>query len=347
MRLVDRNTIGTYVVAVACLSLIAMIVLQLMKAAINKVSNYRFRRENFEKFANMRTTPPPPSGVTQTDIITNMTKVDRDLHDQAMDLIVSGHVLQGAKILESIRFQRTAIDFLERAGLIDEACAMLIRLNATSRAAAVYERNFMLEKAAHLYASAEQHEHAGRVFLKMAVKDHSMFRQAGEAYERASKFEAAISAYASLLDSAKVVELAYKHAHHSALFSYIREPRLAREVFANLTPEQILALGKSVALTPQNVATLASWCEGLIPDATFRQLLEHFAKASAINQVFWQHMSPQTRKKGLTLLQANNSDITVLTAHAKALEQGKLTVEAAQLYDQIGDAGGVARCRAA
>ncbi|MCY4444018.1 MAG: cyclic nucleotide-binding domain-containing protein [Proteobacteria bacterium] len=123
---------------------------------------------------------------------------------------------KAAEIYLQAQMYRQAIDVLENAGHIQEAAHILTTINATDRAALLFERNKRFKEASEIYAGAKSflkaaqaakrggcHAEAGDYFVKdgrflaagssyLLAKDYFL---AGRAFGNAKEFDRAISCY--------------------------------------------------------------------------------------------------------------------------------------------------------
>ena len=265
MRLHELQLERFFLPAMAVVIVIgALLFYPVVLRVLNFLLNFLFARRIAASVAAKRAAGGAPGGgpqvkVRQTDIVQAMSAADRAKYELAEKLLSERRILEAAAIFEAIKFQRRAIDELEKAGMIDEACAVLARLGAIPRVAVLYERNKMYEKAAHFYRKANQPENAAKAFVKHAKSDCRYHSRAAECYEAAGKFDDAMSSWAKVLEYDRVLTIAFDKQLFDSLLALAREPMFARVLVSKLTPEQIFTMFHSLEPTAYN----AQVCVGL------------------------------------------------------------------------------------
>jgi hypothetical protein len=294
---------------------IALLVVRILKPFINYVENRIFEKQTAKAVAKMRDGKKDnkPIAVRQTDISTNMSREDRNKYRHAENLAFKGQVQEAAAIFESIKFQRKAIDILEAAGFIDDACAVLRRLNAIGRAGVVYERHQMLEKAAHCYSLANQNESAGKVFCRLAINDYRFYISAYEAFAKDGKWDAMLSAASEVLASTKIVEVALTRNKADFLGTYLANDRLAQATFPHLSDSQISTFFTTLPSTPRFVAYARSWADVESREHVDVALLTFVSQKSELCKFFWTDLKSDARAR----LSAIVTHSTLLSAAAR------------------------------
>jgi hypothetical protein len=262
--------------AFAALAFVAAALTRLLRPLTNYAENALFERFTTRRVVAMRQQPVQrPVRVRQTDITATMRREDRAAFKRAEALLAAGNVRQAAALFESIRFQRRAIDILESAGHIDDACAMLMRLNAPGRAGVLFERNKQFEKAAHCFTIANQHEAAGKAMLKLGPKDYNYYVTASNAFATAEKWDLVLEALAQVMATDKILEIALMRERTEFLANYMANPELATAVLAKMTDQQLQWFFSSLPITPRFVCLTRSWVKDTVRASLDREVLTY------------------------------------------------------------------------
>ncbi len=239
-------------------TVLALLLANPVKHGLNLLINLIFARRIANRIAGQRKpSPTGPIRVRQTDIVQTMTSTDRVVYERAEQLLAGGKVVEAAALFESIKFQRRAIDELEKSGRIDDACAVLVRLGAFPRVAVLYERNKMYDKSGHWYREAGQFDQSARVWSILARTDYRWHMKAAESWEAAGRFSEALQSWAKILQYDKVLQLATEKKLHDELLTVLRDPTSARNIFPKMTEQQIRELFLEVERSPQSAQTAA------------------------------------------------------------------------------------------
>lgn len=268
--------------------------------------------------------PKVYSRIRQTDIKSRLTRSDLAIFRKAEKLEAQMQYLEAASLFERVRFQRRAIDILERAGLITEAAQVLIRLNAPGRAAAIYERNARLELAWKYYQIAGQYKDAGLVCHKLAAFDNRMFVQAAECFIRAKEFDLALDAMAQLLSHDEIARYGMMHRRFNFLTNYMRHPENAQKIFLLLGSTQLATLIDSAPPSPQTAQTFVTWSECCNQPQLIRGLVYYLSKYSALASTYWKLLSKNGQSTVLDVLvhqkEGSRVEITKFAEHLFAAE---------------------------
>ena len=306
---------------------VALLALRILKLLINYVENKIFEKQTAKAIAKMRDGKKDhkPIAVRQTDIATNMSREDRNWYRQAENLAFNGQVREAAAIFERIKFQRKAIDILEAGGFIDDACAVLRRLNAIGRAGVVYERHQMLEKAAHCYTLANQNESAGKVYCRLAINDYRYYVSAYEAFAKDGKWDAMLNAASEVLASAKIVEIALTRNKADFLGLYLANDRLAVATFPHLSDSQIATFFSTLPRTPRYVAYARSWADLEIREHFDVELLTFVGQKSELCKFFWTDLRSDTKTRLAAILtQSTVLSSSILGVHSPYIKEEKI-----------------------
>jgi len=244
-----------------------------------------------KKVGELRKAKPKaaPVAVRKTDLFAQLTSEQKKVYMRAKELAELQQFVEAAKLFESINFQRKAIDVLEKSGHIDEACAILLRMGVPYRAAVLYERNGRYQKASEYFMRDGKPEQAARCFEKLAEKDFTFFRRAGECYFKANLIDSGLLAFSRLDASHEVLQIALEHQRFEFLQRYLDLPFHAQVLLPQLTPPQIESLVTALALTPQSALSLALWTM-YRPDETLIMAALQKLRNKELAQAFWSRL---------------------------------------------------------
>jgi tetratricopeptide (TPR) repeat protein len=230
---------------------------------------------------------PNPVVVRKTDLFAQLTSEQKKIYMRAMELADLQQVVDAAKMLESIQFQRKAIDLLETNGYIDEACGILLRMNVPYRAAVLYERNGQHLKAGEYFLRDNKPEQAARCFEKIAEKDYNFFRRAADCYRKAGLIDSALTALARLDASSEILALALEHQRYEFLHRYLDLPFHAQALLTQMEPVQLQGMIRALALTPQGALTLSHWTMYRPDESMVLGSLQKLGKHKELAKLFW------------------------------------------------------------
>lgn len=164
--------------------------------------------------------------------LTSSAKADRD---KAMKLIAEGKVVDGARILENIGLDRIAIAALEADGFVDEACAMLLRLDRPERAALMFERHNRFVEAAEYYLLGDNPALAGQNYMLAGQTDKRNFILAAKVFERSGDVGAAVEGYVAGGKYRRAFELCKRENCFELLTTRITRPGQGAQFCKQLT----------------------------------------------------------------------------------------------------------------
>lgn len=257
--------------------------------------------------------------VRQTDIVSNMKIEDRKRHDEALQKIKMGQIVEGAMILESIKFQRAAITALESHGYIDEAAQMLVRLGAIGRAAILYERNGYLEKAAIQYLKNSDFDKTANIYLNLAKKDFHYYKKAQEAYEQGKNIKGILACLEKLNNHEGFIQLSIDHNEYELLFMYLINPFPINLVFNKLDYQKKLKLISSIEQTPRGFMIAATWLNFLEDLSDKLMILNYVRINKELCQHFWLTFPSSDRQRHLEIFKFAK-DPQIINDHAIVLE---------------------------
>ncbi|MFW7381593.1 MAG: hypothetical protein ACOH5I_22485 [Oligoflexus sp.] len=253
---------------------------------------------------------PVPVIARRTDLVSQLSSVQKKQCQFAEQLLAHKRILEAAKIFESIQFQRKAIDILEQNGYLDEAVAILMRMNLPQRAAVLYERNHRFQKAAEFYLLAEKKDAAAKNFEKLAQQDYHFYRSAGDCYYQAGMVDNCLAAYSKLLLSDEVLKICLATQKYEYLQHYMMIPFNARYLLPHLKPAQFSEMVESLALTPSLMLAFALWL-AILPEAWL--LVPCLRKSAADEEcarLLWSLLSPDICHKICHVFAKNPQQLT-------------------------------------
>lgn len=306
---------------IAVLVVVSIAIAHVLKPITNYFENYLFERQTAKRVKKLRAeNNNAPVRVRQTDITSQMSREDRALYKRAELLFDEGQVLASANIFEQIKFQRKAIDILEEAGLIDEACNVLVRIKAVGRAGVLYERHNMLDKAAQCFSEANQDESAGNVYIKMAVGNFRYYMSASDAFAKAEKWHKMLKAAAAVLATQKVVESAIAHGEAEFLVDYLSHSFLANSVLPKLTLDQLTKMFTGLPLTPRLILTAAHWARHHSLPHLDQLLLNYVHTNVELCAFFWSCLDSSTQARLADMVEQPD----LLCSQARVVHQAHL-----------------------
>lgn len=278
----------------------AIVITLILRPVTRYIENLIFKFQTAKSIAAQRNSANgAPSAealkLRRTDNVTTMSKADREAFKYAEELVKQGKLVEAAYIFERIGFSRRAIDFLEGAGLIDEACAVLIRMKSIGRAGVVYERNHLYEKAAHCYSEAAQHEQAGKAFLKLTASNFHYFNSAAQSFAKAEKWDAYLRAVAEVLDTDKVIDVALAHGHAEFMVTYLANPEIGRDGILKIRADAMKGILEGLTLTPRMIVYSRHWAS--ITSQHDFEILRFVQKDSELCSFFWSGLDEATRTR--------------------------------------------------
>ncbi|MBM3381497.1 MAG: hypothetical protein FJY29_03555 [Betaproteobacteria bacterium] len=148
------------------------------------------------------------NGGLRTQDNNNLNQAQEKRKQEAMTLINIEDFVGAARIFEEINMQREAIDVLENHGLLDEAAAILMKMNRPNRAAVIYERNKNFEKATAYFLRAKMLEDAKRCFKKIESFDFGLSSELALLFADAGDKSEAFRILATINDRARILKIA-------------------------------------------------------------------------------------------------------------------------------------------
>jgi tetratricopeptide (TPR) repeat protein len=294
-----------------------------------------------KKVGELRKPKAAPVVVRKTDLFAQLNSQQKKIYLRAKELVELQQFREAAKLFESINFQRKAIDLLESHGLIDEACAILLRMGVPYRAAVVYERNGQFLKASDFYLKDGKAEPAARCLERVAETDFNFYRRAAECYLKAGMVDNALMALSRLDASQDVLRLTLEHERYDFLQRYLDLPFHAQALLPQLTPAQIQSLVKIVTLTPQGALSLAHWTMYRPDETMILAVLYKLNVSKELAQVFWSRLDDGFCDFicGLLPTVARVPAAEILQRHAEALDGLGRPVHAQKLWSLAGGNG--------
>lgn len=297
------------------------------------------------------TTPSNGLGIVRSSDLMRLTKDDERKHAMAVKLVEEGRIHEGALLFEELKLQRNAISALEGAGLIDEACAVLTRMNRPNRAGVIYHRNGMPVKAAEQFLIANLPEEAAKCYLEAGKDDAGSLRKAADIFEGLGRHDAALDAYARGDLMEPFVAFALKHAMFERLRDAMHDGRTTRSGFAVLDMYSAKKLVKHVPVDTQTAQSLALWCRTIKRVELIELALRKLEGDKNLLSLFWsllpEDFSMQIVSSLLSAPQFRAPEVKpFLIRNARALFDAKRIVHAGLLYESTGRLLMAAKCQA-
>jgi|GEM_PF-4076192 len=308
------------------------------------------RREQSEQKREAEAAANNPGVVRSTDVV-RLSKENEAKRLQANAFIESGKIREGAAILEELGLQRYAINALESAHLIDEACAVLVRMNRPNRAGVVYQRNRMPLKAAEHFLTANLPEEAARCYLEAGATQPEMFRKAADIYESLGRETEALEAYRRGELTEAYVQFCLKHNCFDKLRDFLDAGKTVRAGFVILDMYSTKKLVKAIPLDTQTAQSLALWCRTVKRVELIEMSLRKLVDSKNLLSLFWSLLPEDFSGQIVTSLLSAPQFRTeegkpLLLRNARALHDAKRHMQAGLLYEHTGRLAMAAKCQA-
>jgi tetratricopeptide (TPR) repeat protein len=137
-----------------------------------------------------------------------LSKTQEKRKQEAIMLVNSEDFVGAARIFEEVNMQREAIEILEKHGYLDEAAAILMKINRPNRAAVIYERNRNFAQATAYYLRAKMLEDAKRCFKKIESFDFGLSSELALLFSEAGDKSEAFRIFATINDRARILKIA-------------------------------------------------------------------------------------------------------------------------------------------
>jgi hypothetical protein len=291
-----------------------------------------------------------PSIVRAMDVL-KLSKQDEAKRQRAIKWIESGKVKEGARLFEELGLQRQAISSLEQAGFIEDACAILMRMNRPNRAGVLYQRNGRPLRAAEHFLIANLPEEAAKSFMDAGKEDPNCFRKAADIYEGLGRFDAALDCYqkGDLMEA--FVAFCLKHGNYLRLRDVMQDSRYTRLGFGLLDMHSTKKLIKNLPVDSQTAQSLALWCRTVKRVELIEMALRKLTEDRALLTLFWsllpEEFSAQIVSSLLSAPQFKSDEAKpFLLLNARALYDTKRLSHAAPLYQHTGRLIMAAKCQA-
>lgn len=220
----------------------AMMLISLGLLLLSFLVSFYFHKRELKKIILKRKNDKE-GPVRSTDHIV-LTKSQLALRDKAILMIGDGKILEGTKILEDLNLHRYAVSTLEASGYIEEACAILMRLDRPLRAAAVYSRNKQHKKAADIYTQVGAIEEAARESMEAGLVDKFYYEKSGDLYVKIGDFELAKMAYSKGQFWEKLLEVSMETKDWGCVLeAYENQPKISSKI-SNYQDDELLELCK-------------------------------------------------------------------------------------------------------
>lgn len=330
------------VLAVACLAaLVAIVAWSLLQRRRPRHRATRERR-------------PPATQIRQTDSL-RLDPEQEARRKTAMELIARGRVREGARVLEELQLQRYAISALENAGLIEDACGMLLRMDRPARAAVLYLRNHMPEKAAPLFLTADLPEDAASAFADAGNRgEPAMSLRAAELFEKIGALPKAMACYARAGDIARFSDLAVRLGAWALIGEAMADDARAVAVLARLGADAAAKAIEAVPLEDAWAARMARWVRDSGRRDVAAAAISRLGRHPELLKCFWGATGSSAEKLAANLLddvraiheQAPQEAAEILRRNAHALHEAGKNQIACLMFESCGRLAMAAKCAA-
>jgi hypothetical protein len=222
-----------------------------------------------------------------------LNRDDDHKKQEALKLIESGNVVEGARKLELLGLQRSAISALESHYKIDEAAEMLLRMNRPNRAGVMYHRNEMPQKAAECFLLANLPEEAARSYFEAGKWDAACYRKSADLFENLGKIDQALRALLEGGHLSYFVTIAMKYECYQNLHDLMLKDQTARDVIALMNDAQIRKFIAHFTLNHDTLEHLAHWCQATHSTVLLAACLLSLDKKSELCTFFWKLFSEE------------------------------------------------------
>jgi hypothetical protein len=233
--------------------------------------------------------------VRQTDVAERMSQADMIRFREAKGLAAHGEILAAARIFEEVKFQRKAIDILEKHGYCDQAAEILLKLKAVNRVAILYERNKQFEKALVYFEKAGLDADAGRVCLVLAKTDCQFYWAAAQHFARSDQLIEAMAAYSQVLAFAEMFELARTKDNVAILLSYLEIQSFTQPLLAVMGDVDLSIIIDSCPATPRYLHAMQKWQHMKPSVVSRRAVLKKIILHDNSTYDFWAKKAPDDR----------------------------------------------------
>lgn len=157
--------------------------------------------------ASMQRAPPQKVGGSRATDSGKTDEASQKVRRSAVRLAEAKKFLEAAKLLEQSGLLRDAVDLLEANKLFDDAASMLMTINRPNRAAVIYERNQVFDKAALFYLRAKLTEDAKRCMKQIKQLNSNLIAELAVLFAEAGDKLSALSLSIKLNNQDKTLKL--------------------------------------------------------------------------------------------------------------------------------------------
>jgi hypothetical protein len=221
--------------AIATIVVREIVIRQKAKEHSKKQNSNKQRLPGMPKGTEMDALPPPKIGGQRKldDFVLSPEAKEKRL--EAKKMIQKGEVSQGALILESIDLQREAIDVLESHGLLDDAAAILMRMNRPNRAAVIYERNNKFEQAAIYFLKAKLVDDSKRCCRRIKNYSPELSLDLSHHFAEAGDFRSAFRLLGEIKDTTSLLKIAREKYAFRDLALFLDYPAARKLLLSELS----------------------------------------------------------------------------------------------------------------
>lgn len=340
------NSVLVFALGMSILIPVAVAILSISKAIIASIAQHRRVKKAQELASVVRPGRPGQPNFVRHDDVVQLNSHQLKLKSKAAQLVEEGNPKEAAQIYRQLTLDRLAIQTLEDAGLIKEACQVLFDKQLPNRAGILCERNGYLLEAAECFKIAKMHLEEGNVYVKAATKDYRLYRNAAEAYEAGNLYREAVHAYETILDFQKAFNLCLKQGDGARLLGLVLNPRFPLTLLQGLEDEVRVRLLDQLVVNPKSAQDLGHLVSRLDGFADLRILGKKFSTDGSLYRIF----CDAAGKSVITLLvsklvvKGDSWEKESWKKFSEVLTEKSLVAEAALVCEKNGDFTAAIRC---
>jgi tetratricopeptide (TPR) repeat protein len=286
-----------------------------------------------------------PAFVRHDDVV-QLTTAQLKMKARAAEMVQEGDPKGAAHIYRQLTLDRLAIQTLEDAGLIKEACQVLFDKQLPNRAGILCERNGYFMEAAECYKIAKMFVEAGNAYIKASSRDYRLLRKAAEMFEEGRAIRDATWAYEAILDFDKACALCLQHKDYSRILALALNPEFPLSILEGMDRGQCDAVLDGLVLTPKSVQDLGAVAGRLHGIFTFSSMTKKVANDGALMRHFVKSAGKVAIDHWLQTLEIGkeNWESKAWPLMAEILAKVGLVAQGGRVFELSGQLANVARC---
>ncbi len=313
--------------------------------ALHKIVHYIFesfcerKREKIakEQAQAARTRAQSTQTFVRHEDILELTNDQLKQKEYAEQLVGQGKAKEAAAIYRALTLDRAAIQTLEDAGLIREACAILFDKKLPNRAGFLCLRNGWFPEAAECFSIAKMPSESADAYVRASAKNYRYFQNAANAYETAGKTMEAIDAYEQIMLLDTAAKLAIQTNAHERLLRLALNRNFWTEVTSISTTEIWKSILQGQSLTPKNAHDMGAIFSEQFNKQDIFLVLNRFGSDALLYRSFLCGLGTININKTIELYL--ESDLSSIKNHAHAVSAALVDLQkndlAAVVYEKI------------